>query len=129
MGLANKPVQSEKDALACIIGTLFMNRTIAHMAHLKTGSFAVHKALDSFYNDVVEHADKLAEVSQGIYGKMDIPFVGFSGDVKNPVDMLETELRQLESCSAALEKDFLKNIFQEIQSLYRQTIYLLKELA
>ena len=119
---------SEKASLEEIIGIMFMSRTYAHMAHLKTGSFAAHKALDGFYNDIIDLADTLAEVSQGLYGKMDIPFINMDGSITNPIGGIETHLKRLEKLCMGCKEDYLKNIFQEIQAFYRKTLYLLKEL-
>lgn len=46
------------------IGTLLFSVTNAHIFHLKTTSFAKHKALDDYYNEFPEVIDKLAEKIQ-----------------------------------------------------------------
>jgi len=119
----------EKDAIAKIIGIMFMSRTYAHMAHLKTSSYAAHKALNGFYDDIVGVADSLAEVSQGTFGKLDIPFTPMKGDVNDPVGTLESHITMLENLAKKCEKQYLQNIFQEIQALYYSTLYLLRELS
>jgi hypothetical protein len=118
----------EQESLAKMIGILFMSRTYAHMAHLKTGSFAKHKALNGFYDSIVDLTDTLAETSQGIYGKMDIPFTDMKGDVSDPIAALESHLAMITNLNKRTEKAFIDNIVQEIQALYYQTLYLLKEL-
>lgn len=117
------------ESIAKMIGIMFMSRTHAHMCHLKTGSYAKHVALNKFYDGILGFADSLAEVSQGKYGKLDIPYVDMKGDVGDPTGSLETHLTMLENLGKRLEEAYLDNIFQEIQSLYRSTIYKLKELA
>lgn len=119
---------SEKASLEEMIGIMFMSRTYTHMAHLKTGSFAAHKALNEFYDGILDLADSLAEVSQGLYGKMDIPFIGIDGSVTNPIGGIEAHLKRLEKLCMGCKEDYLKNIFQEVQAFYRKTLYLLKEL-
>lgn len=117
-----------EETIAKIIGTLFMSRTYSHMAHLKTSSFAKHKALNEFYDSIVDLADELAEAAQGQYGKLDIPFVDMKGDVENPVEGISTHLVVINNLYKKCDEEYLCNILQEIQKLYRQTIYKLKEL-
>ena len=53
---------------ADFVGTLFLARDVAHSVHLNTRSFAKHSALNSFYDEVIELADKFAEAYQGRHG-------------------------------------------------------------
>ena len=46
----------------------FHARTNAHVLHLKTRSYAAHKALNEFYDEIVGLADSFAEAWQGDYG-------------------------------------------------------------
>ena len=41
-----------------VVSLLFNARTNAHIAHLQTRSFAQHKALDEFYNGILDIADR-----------------------------------------------------------------------
>ena len=50
------------------IGLLFLARDVAHSVHLNTRSYAKHKALGGFYENVIELADDLAEAYQGRHG-------------------------------------------------------------
>jgi hypothetical protein len=43
-------------------------RTQAHVFHLQTPSFAAHKALNEFYDEIVDTIDGLVESYQGKYG-------------------------------------------------------------
>lgn len=115
--------------VAKLIGTLFMSRTYAHMCHLKTGSFAQHKALNSFYDDIVDLTDDLAEASQGYFGKLDVPYINLVGNVNDPIKGMQAHLKAIEKLAMSCEEEYLKNIFQEIQALYRKTLYLLTELV
>lgn len=122
-GLASKGTQGCSEEIAEVIGTLMMSRTFAHMAHLATASYAKHKALDDFYNDVVDRLDDLAEASQGQYGKLDIPFIKLMGNVQDPVGGLTAHLQTIERLMVGCDEDYLVNIFQETQKLYRSTLY------
>ena len=50
------------------ISTLMSARTQAHIFHLQTPSFAAHKALNEFYDEIVDTIDGLVESYQGKYG-------------------------------------------------------------
>ena len=118
-----------KDALGKAVGILFLSRTMAHMSHLQTGSYATHVALNEFYDGILDLTDDLAEAAQGMYGKLDVPFINASGNIKDPIGMLQGHLRQLESTMMNCDEDWIMNIFQEIQRLYRSTLYKLTELS
>lgn len=119
---------NDEMALAKTIGILFMSRTYAHMAHLKTKSFAKHKALNEFYDEIVDLADALAEAAQGKYGRLDIPFIDMNEDVEDPINGIKKHLTMVENCAKKFDDAYLDNIFQEIQALYRKTLYLMIEL-
>ena len=127
--------KSGGDMVAEIIAIMFMSRTYAHMAHLKTSSFAKHKILNDFYDDesdsdqdVVELADELAEVAQGKFGKLDIPYVPLIGNVEKPTEALEMQLEKITSLAAGCEDRALSAVLDVIKGFYLKTIYLLKEL-
>lgn len=50
------------------ISKLFQSRDIAHIIHLQTKSYAQHKALNSYYDDILDMVDGLHESLQGKYG-------------------------------------------------------------
>ena len=116
------------ESVADIIGVMFMSRTYAHMAHLKTRSFAQHKALNGFYDAIVGLSDSLAEASQGEWGKLDIPFITIEGSVKDPAGTLEGLINRIKKLAMSCNKPYLENIVQEIEAMYKSTLYLLKEL-
>lgn len=131
-GLAKMTTETEmgscKEDLGTIIGILFMSRTYSHIAHLKTGSYAKHKALNEFYDSVVNMADSLAEASQGLYGKLDIPYLNMIGKIDDPIGGITSQLKAIEKLIGNIDEEYLKNILQEIQALYRKTLYLLVNL-
>ena len=131
-GLAKMTTENEmgscKEDLGTIIGILFMSRTYSHIAHLKTGSYAKHKALNEFYDSVVDMADSLAEASQGLYGKLEIPYLNIIGKIDDPIGGITSQLKAIEKLIGNIDEEYLKNILQEIQALYRKTLYLLVNL-
>ena len=128
-GLAQEKMKNCGPDIAKAIGIMFLSRTMSHMAHLKTKSYATHIALNDFYDGIIDLADTLIEAAQGQYGILDVPFVNASGNVNDPIGMLQGHLKQLETTMSMVDEDYLMNIFQEIQTLYRSTLYKLVNLS
>lgn len=49
-----------------LVGHLFLSRDVAHSVHLNTRSFSKHMALNTFYDEIIDLADKFAEAYQGL---------------------------------------------------------------
>jgi DNA-binding ferritin-like protein len=59
------------DAIGLLLGTLMQSRNQAHIYHLQVegiGSYAAHKALNDYYDAIVDIIDGIAEAYQGRYG-------------------------------------------------------------
>lgn len=114
-----------------LISILFTARDVAHKDHLATHSFSKHMALGSFYDGIIDLADKLAEAYQGKYGIMDnISTVSFKGG-KTPEDKLKMLLNMFEKGRYIYmdQKDtYLQNIADEIVGLFYSTLYKLNNL-
>ena len=117
------------------LALLFLSREISHREHLATNSYAQHKALGHFYEDIVDLVDSLAEAYQGRYGIVkDIPITqDIKGlkDSQTPAEKLELILDQVERTRYdALNKEetAMQNIVDEIVALFLSTLYKLKEL-
>ena len=119
-----------KENLAKIIGIIFMSRTYAHQAHLKTESYAAHKALNDFYDDIVTKVDDFAETIQGSnIGILDIPYIGeLRGDVNNPIEGLKQHLTDITELMKDCDVGYVINKFEDIQGLYMSTLYKLQHL-
>jgi hypothetical protein len=113
-----------------IIGLLFHARNIAHKEHLKTKNYAQHKALRSFYDDVIDLADKLAEAYQGDEGIMkDIPLFNKEADCMID-DFLVKQVNMIEKLRvSASKRSAIQNIIDEVIGLYLSTIYKLRNLS
>ena len=48
-----------------LIARCFHARTAAHILHLKSKSYAEHKALNEFYDEIIDLIDEFAEMYQG----------------------------------------------------------------
>ena len=116
------------EKVAKMVGIMMMSRTYSHMAHLKTDSYAKHVALDGFYTALVDQMDCLAEVAQGLWGKLDIPYVELKGEITSPAKTLQSHLTMLENLAKSCEGRALNAVFDDIVILYLTTIYKLKEL-
>ena len=116
---------------ADFVGTLFLARDVAHSVHLSTRSFAKHSALNTFYDEVIDLADKFAEAYQGRHGLIG-PITMMSAKSSNIVAFLEESLADIEEMRYKVcEKSdpALQNIIDEIVGLYLSTLYKLKFLA
>jgi len=58
----------ENAIIGQFVSTLMAARTQAHIFHLQTPSFAAHKALNEFYDNIVDLIDGFVETYQGKYG-------------------------------------------------------------
>lgn len=59
------------DGIGLFLGTLMQSRNQAHIYHLQVqgmGSYAAHKALNNYYEDIIDLIDGIAESYQGRYG-------------------------------------------------------------
>lgn len=112
-----------------LIAILFLSRDIAHREHLKTTSYAVHVALQEFYEGIIPLADQLAETYQGHYGMLKaVPYLKPEG-AESIVDELEFQLDEIESMRQDVFKKTdtaLQNIVDEIVALFLQTLYKLQ---
>ena len=117
---------------ADFVGTLFLARDVAHSVHLNTRSFAKHSALNSFYDDVVDLADKFAEAYQGRHGLIGPISLMSAKKTTNIIEFLEDSLADIEKMRFEVcEKTDtpIQNIIDEIVGLYLSTLYKLKFLA
>ena len=114
------------------VGTLFLARDMAHSIHLNTRSYAKHMALNGFYNDIVDAADKFAEMYQGrhgLIGPIKRVTVSRSSDITT---FLQSSMESLEGARYDVcEKTDtpIQNVIDEIIGLYLSTLYKLRFLA
>ena len=114
------------------LGQLFLARDVAHSVHLNTRSFAKHSALNSFYDEVIELADKFAEAYQGrkgLIGPISLQSARKNGNI---IEFLQDSMEQIEEMRyTVVDKTDtpLQNIIDEIIGLYLTTLYKLKFLA
>lgn len=111
------------------ISTLLSSRTQAHIFHLQSTSYSAHKALQTYYEDIIDLVDSYVETYQGKYDMLK----GYSSSfqvieeegrtlnyfmgVSTFVDKIRTELPQ---------DGALNNIVDEISALVSSTVYKLR---
>lgn len=126
MFITKSATAANKKAAAHFIMTMFHVRTEAHVHHLTTSSFAEHKALNEFYNEIADLTDGLAESLQGKYGILKYPVLTYSpeSDAKKMLANLHAYIKK-ERKSVCEESD-IQNQIDEIVTLLSQTYYKLE---
>jgi hypothetical protein len=117
---------------ADLIGHLFLARDVTHSVHLNTRSYAKHKALGKFYENIIGLADDLAESYQGRHGLIGPITLHSAKKTNNVVEFLEDSLKDVEDMRYKVcDKDdtAIQNIIDGIVDLYLSTLYKLKFLA
>ena len=97
--------------------------------HHQTDSYAVHKALGKFYDQIVGLTDGLVESVSGIYERPTKYQIDSPMDYKSP----EQVVRYFKSCYEMIQKDreniyqesWVQNQVDEISQLFAETLYLL----
>ena len=108
------------------LAQLFQSRDIMHLAHLQTTSYATHKALQEYYEGILDLTDNLHETYIGTLGKrvnIKIP----ASEYINPESHLKYLKDYIMQHRGVFGKDntHLQNIIDEIISLIAKTQYLL----
>jgi chloramphenicol O-acetyltransferase len=117
---------------ADFIGELFLARDVAHSVHLNTRSFSKHMALNTFYDGVIDLADKFAEAYQGRHGLIGPISLMSAKKTTNIIEFLEQSLKDIEDMRYEVVSKTdtpIQNIIDEIVGLYLSTLYKLKFLA
>lgn len=115
----NPPLDTEnyasKSTTPCTIEELIFEllngSTKVHLAHLKVtgvGSYAAHKAMNTFYDEVKDMADDIAESYQGATGKL----------MDYPKSCEFPEMKTAEDCIKYLDR-----LTQEVISCQNDCIY------
>ena len=114
------------------IGLFFLARDVVHSVHLNTRSYSKHKALQKFYENIIDLADSFAEAYQGRHGLIGSIGLQSAKKTSNVVEFLESQLEEIEKCRYEIcDKDDspLQNLIDGIIELYLSTLYKLKFLS
>lgn len=119
--------------IARLIAILFLSREVAHREHLSTKSYAQHMALGSFYDDIIDNADAIAEAYQGRNGLIGkIPMLTETDEDSDIADVLEKHLGMIEKLRyTAVEKSDtpIQNLIDTAVETYLSTLYKLRNLS
>lgn len=110
-----------------LIVTLFHARTTAHVLHLQTRSYAEHKALNEFYDEIIPVVDAFAEAYQGEYGLIKDLHATYEPQ-SGALEMLDDLRESVDECEKELHPgdSHLHNLLDEIRSLIAATQYKLR---
>lgn len=104
------------------IGMLFQSRDTMHLQHLKTNSFAEHKALNAYYDGILDLTDSFTETYFGRFGRIDIVIP------ESKVLPAVEHLKLMQTTIDAERENYpseLQNILDEMLGLVNKTLYLL----
>lgn len=109
------------------VSKVLFDRDAAHIAHWKTKSYAEHKALNEFYDELLELIDGFVEQYQGYYGGR-MAIEREAGNDSNIRDLLEfrsewIEMYRYQICDK--DETALQNTIDEILRLYETTKFML----
>lgn len=113
-----------------LISRVFHSRNLAHWNHWRTKSYAQHKTLGRFYDDVIEALDDLVEAYQGAFdlvGTIPAPDKSDNDILKH----LEVEAAWIEENHDAICKGdrAVANLIDALSEVYLSTIYKLRNLT
>lgn len=117
---------------ADFVGILFLARDVTHSVHLNTRSYSKHKALQRFYENIIETADDFAEAYQGRHGLIGPISLMSAKKTSNVIEFLESQLAEIEGARYDVcEKTdtTLQQLIDNIVQLYLSTLYKLRFLA
>lgn len=111
-----------------LVEKMFEVRQTAHNFHLQTKIYSVHKALNSYYDKLLDLVDAYIETYQGQYGIL----TGYENiqvsAVNDIVEYLEDSVKIFSLGRDSLKDSdaHLKNILDEIIALTYRTLYKIK---
>ena len=119
------------DQISQFISTLLASRNQAHIFHWQVegpGSYAAHKALNEYYDEILEATDELVESYQGRYGiikgytspatfKEDGQFITYFEALSKYVETIRTKIPQ---------DSYIQNEVDTVVKLIETTKYKLK---
>ena len=120
------PKENYEKAVAQFVAVLFHAGTITHFMHLQTKSYAQHKALGHFYEDIIELADKYAEAYQGCYDVIS-KYPSDFHMASDPLAYLRKLKEYVEVAAKTLpDEPNLQNTHADILDLVDSTLYMIK---
>lgn len=130
----NEEKESDSTGVVKFFSKLFESREMAHIYHLtvkgEPGSHAAHKALQEYYEGILEFIDEMIEVYQGQYGIIENYDMIDTKETKtkDKIEYFEelVEFVKTEKKCIKTEDSHLLNIVDEAVALIYKTLYKLK---
>jgi hypothetical protein len=115
-----------------LVSLLFHSRTQVHVFHLQTNSFAEHKALNDYYDEIIDLTDGLIESYQGKYGILlnyeNLPLINYTDNLQ--VVAYFTKLAELVKILRQEPEDsYIQNQIDNVVELIESTKYKLRFLS
>ena len=108
------------------IGKLFQARDLVHLYHLKTDSYAQHKALNDFYEGIISLADSIVEQYQGYENtRCNIIVSDSKLDSTDVSTYLKNLLKEVEEAKSLFTSGGILNTIDEAIGLISKTLYFL----
>lgn len=120
-----KPSTS-RNTIPQLVAELLESVTVIHKFHLKSKSYAEHKALQTYYESIGDLADTLFETSAWENNSVDIPEPIINDST--PVNYLIKLATFVEQVRLTTTYSDLQNQMDEVKSLIFSTLYKLKNL-
>lgn len=128
-----KKEQIMNPTVAEFIGTLLHSSTITHIMHLQVkgpGSYAAHMALGTFYDEIIDLADGIAEAIQGKYGIITGYGPTFALPDGTPLEYLKSLMEYVDEKREEMPADSeIQNDIDAVCTLIDSTVYKLENLA
>lgn len=127
----NVDTSSNQSTLDDMISTIFHTRDQTHLWHLQTDSYAVHKALNEYYDKILELGDSIIETTMGALdikpSKVDVPTIeGIeTRDMDAHLNDVQATFGQFRQYFEQQNCTDVANLCDEIAQLANQTRYML----
>ena len=131
----DKVIVGEKDSeVVKFFSKIFESKEMAHVYHLQVkgeeGSYATHKALENYYEDILNLLDNLVEIYQGQYGIVEGYDIIDTNETKTKdfVKYFEEVAEYIKHSKKCISEDdtHLHSLIDDIVCLIYKTLYKLK---
>ena len=112
-----------------LVSKLLHSRTQIHIFHLQTKSYSEHKALNKYYNGVLDLFDGLIESYQGKHGIVsNYKCDGFENykSGEQVINYLKDLDGDIDTLRKSVKESYLQNQIDTIQELINSTLYKLR---
>jgi len=112
-----------------LVSRVFAMRNAAHLAHWSTKSYAEHKALGKFYDELIDKIDSIIEAYQGWFGLIgEVRMIMMSK--KDIAEAIRTDLTWMGTNRDKICKKntMMENLIDDLMQLYSTTHYKLVNL-